>query len=500
MGCRVTVRSKWLSRVKPPSGLPTWEAITFGCGSRPAVLFPGPVPAAFPSWFGRLTAATRKSAVGLRISYCSYARLRMSNWHGVRGDALNAVATNRNHRASGRVADALRQMQSELARRAVRELQKMGAVIYQTDQGSRVTLGRSYRGGATGMALLENMPDLVSLTLQQTAIADAAFLHLRNSRSLENLSLMETDVGDAGLKHLSGLANLKTLHLTRPRITAGGLAYMRDLSNLTSLTIQGADQAIDEGLVHLSGLAKLQRLDLSGTPASDKGVSGLKPLHNLELLNLNETRVSESGLRELDLSSLKQLELRSTAIDDQALEVLTGVSVDFNYLDLEGTAIGDSGLVHVAKAKSLWYLNLARTRVTDAGLAHLNGLEQLRTLHLSGCVLTGVGLSQLANHEFSELKLDKTHLDNEGLAQLKGRRFRSLGLQYTRIDDAGLPALKDLEQLEWLYLDGTGITDVGLPHLAALQNLRGLSLADTGVTEDGMKSLERTLFKCRITR
>jgi hypothetical protein len=415
-------------------------------------------------------------------------------------EALVRIAAKPAHPAANRVANALRRMEGELARRAVRELQKLGAVIYESDQGTRVMLGRAYRGGASGMVMLESLPHLVSLTIQQADVQDADFAHLRSQQELETLSVVDVGVGDEALAQISGLVRLKSLYFARTELTSAGLVHVKNLSNLTYLSLQNSRKITDEGLAHLARLVRLKALDLGYTSISDAGLAALKPLRSLELLNLNGTRVSGPGLRDLDLTSLKQLELQTTAFTDAGMEILKRVSPDFNYLDMEGTAITDAGLAAIAGTKELWYLNLSHTKVTDEGLAQIKHLAQLRTLQLSGCGITGTGLRHLGEHEISELRLDRTAVDDGGLAELKNHRFRSLGLQYTRITDDGLRALKDLEQLDWLYLDGTAITDDGLVHLAALENLRGLSLAETNVTEEGVKTLERALFKCRITR
>jgi Leucine-rich repeat (LRR) protein len=415
-------------------------------------------------------------------------------------DELLRLADNRGHPAASRAARALRLLNAELEKRAVDELERQGAVVYELEEGYRVTLGRSFRGGPDGWALIGFLPSVVSLTVQQTEVSDAMLAQLRDRREMEILSLMEVDVEDDDLEFLSRLARLKSLHLVRTRVTSDGLARVRGLTELVNLSLQNCPQVTDQGLAHLAGLVKLRTLDLSRTGISDAGLACLKSLSSLESLNLSETRISQSGLRQLDLRSLTQLELRSTDVGDEGLEVLQRVSPDFTYLDAEGTAIGDGGLAHLSNVKNIWYLNLSDTRVTDKGLVNLAGLTQLRTLQLSGTQVTGSGLSELDPHEISELKLDHTLLDDAGLAQLRGHRVRALGLQYTRITDRGLGSLEDLDQLDWLFLDGTQISDAGLDQLASLEDLRGLSLAETNVTEEAVAELEKTLFKCRISR
>jgi hypothetical protein len=59
------------------------------------------------------------------------------------------------------------------------------------------------------------------------------------------------------------------------------------------------------------------------------------------------------------------------------------------------------------------------------------------------------------------------------------------------ITDASLAyLLKDMKNLEVLYIGNTLVTDAGLVHLKDLKNLIGLSLVNTGVTDAGLTHLK----------
>ena len=64
-------------------------------------------------------------------------------------------------------------------------------------------------------------------------------------------------------------------------------------------------------------------------------------------------------------------------------------------MSLSGTAVGDAGLVHLAKLPRLNVLNLSKTRISDAGLPALEELKTLRLLRLDGTRVTAEGVARL---------------------------------------------------------------------------------------------------------
>jgi hypothetical protein len=68
------------------------------------------------------------------------------------------------------------------------------------------------------------------------------------------------------------------------------------------------------------------------------------------------------------------------------------------------------------------------------------------------------------------------------------------------ISDVSLWPLRELNYLEFLYLDGTAITDDGLLNLERLTVLKHVHLGNTQVTDVGIKKLKRALPGCEIYR
>lgn len=65
--------------------------------------------------------------------------------------------------------------------------------------------------------------------------------------------------------------------------------------------------------------------------------------------------------------------------------------------------------------------------------------------------------------------------------------------------DANLVLLKEVKQLERLYLGRTNVTDAGLEHLKELTQLRFLLLDGTDVTDAGVADLQKALPNCSIS-
>lgn len=68
---------------------------------------------------------------------------------------------------------------------------------------------------------------------------------------------------------------------------------------------------------------------------------------------------------------------------------------DLQYLQLSGTRVGNTDLVHLQGLTGLQVLWLYDTRVSDAGLVYLRGLQGLRVLNLRGTLVSVGGVDAL---------------------------------------------------------------------------------------------------------
>ena len=101
--------------------------------------------------------------------------------------------------------------------------------------------------------------------------------------------------------------------------------------------------------------------------------------------------------------------------------------------------------------------------------------------------------------ELELLFLNYSKVTDTGLVHLNGlTKLKTLWLNSTKVTSAGLVHLKGLTKLERLWLRNTKVDDAGLAHLKALTSLRLLKLNNTQVTAAGVKELQKALPNCYI--
>ena len=98
--------------------------------------------------------------------------------------------------------------------------------------------------------------------------------------------------------------------------------------------------------------------------------------------------------------------------------------------------------------------------------------------------------------------LSVARLEDKGAKITKNEQGEvvEVDLYGTQITDAGLVHLKDLTNLQRLYLDQTQVTDAGLVHLKGLTTLTVLDIKNTPITDAGVAELKKALPKCQITK
>jgi hypothetical protein len=135
--------------------------------------------------------------------------------------------------------------------------------------------------------------------------------------ALENLDLHGAEVGDEDLWRLALFPALKDLGLRGTKITDAGLAALTRLP--------------------------LRALDLRGTQVSGNGFA-LLPVAELEALHLTDTHVTEADLARLpSMPALKTLKLNFLALSDLSVETLAA-QPNLSHLELDQTGLTDEGL------------------------------------------------------------------------------------------------------------------------------------------------------------
>jgi hypothetical protein len=108
-----------------------------------------------------------------------------------------------------------------------------------------------------------------------------------------------------------------------------------------------------------------------------------------------ERRITLTGLKDFDYSTLQNsrdtvvLQMANDDVDDGTLEYLKGMD-RLRALDLNDTRVTDAGLRTLAELPALQELRLARTKITDEGFKkYLGSKQSLRKLDLTGTEVKG---------------------------------------------------------------------------------------------------------------
>ena len=279
------------------------------------------------------------------------------------------------------------------------------------------------------------------------------------------------DLTDDQITHL---AARDAIELSRGRITA---AFRLD-EEWHDVDFTNSGFLTDDRLSKIVRLPGIRLLNLENTRISDTGLAHLRDLQWLEVLDLSRTRINGTGFVEF------------AALD--ALQVL----------HLNGTHIDDDSLAHLTALTSLAELHLQGTRITDAGLAALNlpDMVHLKEIGLSRTLVTDQGLAHLRHCvRLERLILVRTQITDAGLANLKGlKNLRQLLIDQTQVTDAGMAELEGLSSLGRIDMSNTRVGDPGIRRLSSLRSLEFVNLANTLVTDAGIAELKRALPELEI--
>ena len=142
-----------------------------------------------------------------------------------------------------------------------------------------------------------------SLSPEQHAIAALQRLGGTIDRDAHSLDLSGTKLQTQDLLQLEFLPNLLSLSLEHTAIDDEAIEIIaRFQPGLRSIFLAGT-QVTDLGMKHLVGLQQLVRVDLASCRISDVGIRSLHALENLQAIGLDATQVSSDGMYDLSAAS-----------------------------------------------------------------------------------------------------------------------------------------------------------------------------------------------------
>lgn len=147
--------------------------------------------------------------------------------------------------------------------------------------------------------------------------------YLAQVPSLQDIQIFGTTVTDDDLRLLENLSELRSFDANSSQITSQGLLHLQGLIKLDHLGIDGSN-VTDEGLANLQ-LPHLRSLSIGWTSVTDAGVASLTKQTSLEVLNLQNTKVTDACVDSLlKMPNLRSINIEDTAITDAGLAKFQG--------------------------------------------------------------------------------------------------------------------------------------------------------------------------------
>jgi hypothetical protein len=217
--------------------------------------------------------------------------------------------------------------------------------------------------GDSGMSHLRSLQQLEYLGLAETRITDEGLRYIERADRMESLILDCTSVSDEGLNSITKLKGLETVNLQSTRVTSQGVKKLSQLPQLKSLYASNTDVddsvvesiSSQKALGHLiltgtkvSGRGLLRLLDdlpscrIDGEFADLSAVrfdkdpqiatlwaktvqrlADLNKERRLKLIDLSGSQITERFLSDLyDLDRVEVIDLRDTKVSDSGVEAL----------------------------------------------------------------------------------------------------------------------------------------------------------------------------------
>lgn len=318
--------------------------------------------------------------------------------------------------------------------------------------------------GLTSLDSLSSFSNLTSLTIEESALDNAALKGLQNVSGLEWVYLS----GNPALTDLSPLtASAETLtDLVVDRTGVTDFSCLAGCANLRSLS------ACENGIKELSSLTvpSLVRLSLDQNQLTD-----LADIDRFQLLQTLSARDNQI----MDLTPLAGLTaLSELTVDNNRITDIQPLSTAKSLTTFEANNNAIGTLAPLSGCRQLRCLSANHNKLTD-----LEGLDmalELRELHAVDNQITN--LNGLANCTVLQtVELSKNLITDISLLQKSAETLQQVFLSDNLISDIG--ALQHTAALETLCLDNNAITD-----LTALSNsvsLRTLSANNNQITSLG---------------
>lgn len=208
------------------------------------------------------------------------------------------------------------------------------------------------------------------------------------------------------------------------RLSASQTRLIGGYERLKSLSASGLD---DDDVRRLRNLSNLDYLTLDDSHLSDEGlriVAGFTKLRSLVIIAAPDSldgQITTDGVRQLTkLKSLQELTLVSPDLDDACLEPL-GQMTGLTRLRITSPNVHGDGLHHLGRMTSLFSLDLSNCPLDRPGcLNDLSSNTGVRVLWLRGASVTDRRLNELVPLAgLIDLRVERTTVSDGGARQLQ---------------------------------------------------------------------------------
>ncbi|MBZ0186676.1 MAG: hypothetical protein K8F91_10540, partial [Candidatus Obscuribacterales bacterium] len=197
------------------------------------------------------------------------------------------------------------------------------------------------------------------------------------------------------------------------------------------------------------------KLALEGTKITDAGLKALAKAKNLKELNLDKTRLTNTGLTYLKDLKLKRLELNNCqGLSGQALAIIANQWPDIEFIGISYVPFSSNDFQQLVKCKKLRYLLALNSKLNNDDLKLIGTFKNLKWLYLSHGKFDDQALTHLYN--LKNLKVMSLHetpsVSPEAVKLLKSKLPSGCELMTDRAKGVG--AIDDFSDMIQKSIDG----------------------------------------------
>ncbi|MBX3072326.1 protein kinase [Candidatus Obscuribacterales bacterium] len=262
--------------------------------------------------------------------------------------------------------------------------------------------------------------------------------------------------------------NVTELFLSEYGLTDDDLQYIAKIKSLVDLNI-GRNKISNRGIAYLANHPALGSLTLSGTLVDDLCIDTIKTIPGLRHLDIEDTQLSDIGLKGLRNSPLSSLSIGSTKVTDAGMQFIAEMP-GLRSLYLEHLNLTDEGLRHLARLPLSRLSVDSQANFDDSSLQLIvNSFPNLTVLLLSETKVTGRGLRLLPQlKELERLSCINLRLTDETAAPIfQLKKLNDLSISINKITDKSVLKMAELPELEVVVLSDCPVTEKGLARLRA---------------------------------